>query len=89
MLPSDITNLTVILTDRHGNAVRGNVVFVQRICDVHSEVHITTSDWLDPYSHEAVHITDSDSVEGVYAVFDCESIGGERWLFKGLFEPSA
>ena len=88
MLPTNITTLPVILTDRHGNAVRGNIVFVQRICNVHSEVHITTSDWLDLYSHEAVHLTDSDVMEGVYAVFGCESIGGEQWLFKGVFEPN-
>ncbi len=87
MLPSNVITHTVILTDRHGKAMRGKIVYVESICDVHTEMHIMSSDWLDIDSHEAVSITDSEMVDGCYAVFGCESIEGNHWLFKGVFEP--
>lgn len=88
MLPSDTTTHNIIMTERDGHVLHGEVVFVQRICDVHSEMHIMTSDRLDMGCPEAVHITDNNSLDGCYAPFGCENIEGNRWLFKGVFEPN-
>jgi hypothetical protein len=53
------TNHHLTVNDRHGNTVRGNVVYIQPVAerwrkDV-AEVHIVASDWLDPYRYPATY----------------------------------
>src|SRR5215217_5679960 len=76
------TNHYVTVTDRHGKQIRGKVVYIQpkeqRWREESAEVHIVTSDWLDPYVYPAVYIMPAQSVAGTYSVHSYISEGDQR-----------
>src|SRR5215217_2041745 len=83
------TNHYVTVTDRHGKQIRGKVVYIQpkeqRWREESAEVHIVTSDWLDPYAYPAVYVMPAQSVAGTYAVHSYIR-EGDQWRFMGMFE---
>jgi hypothetical protein len=82
------TNHYVTVTDRRGKQIRGKVVYIQpkeqRWREESAEVHIVTSDWLDPYAYPAVYVMPAQSVVGTYAVHSYIS-EGDQWRFMGIF----
>jgi hypothetical protein len=48
-------------------------------------VHIVTSDWLAPYSYDAVYHTPTRVISGRYTVHSYGDAEGQ-WLFKGTFD---
>ena len=82
------TNHYVTVTGRHGQQIRGQVVYIQpkdqRWREESAVVHLVTSHWLDPYPYSAVYIMPAQSISGTYAVHSYIS-EGDHWRFMGTF----
>jgi hypothetical protein len=72
-------------TDRYGKPICATVVYAKRLSNGVEEVHITMSDWLDPYSYEATYFTSSQSATGIFVLSSCQLTEGGTWLYKGIF----
>jgi hypothetical protein len=85
-IPSPSSTHFVTITDRGTKQIRGKVVFVHRVSDGHAEVHIRTSEWLDPGSYEATYVTGTQTASGHYNVIGYAVHEDGGYLFEGTFE---
>ncbi len=53
------TSHHLTVTDHDGNTIRGKVTYLQPVAERwhkdYAEVHLVTSDWLDPYRYPATY----------------------------------
>ncbi len=88
IIPSPQSTHFITVTDGGTKQIRGKVVYIHRLSPGNAEIHIRTSEWLDPNNYEATYVTGTQSAKGHYNVvaYAVHEEGG--WLFQGTFERS-
>jgi hypothetical protein len=69
-------------TDRQGEAVGGKVVSSHPLPPIQVDLQVKSLDWLAPYRHRCIYLTDSESVAGHTAIISYAS-AGDLCRFEG------